>query len=258
MFSAYYTVIPEEMRWESCADALLKLISPERASLISRKSNTEKLLESLAATRLFEQKASFITGVPISDLTYKYGEKGKPELGFDSEISFSLSHAKGLVAVVINYNEDRGPAPSCGIDCEDIPSALIKAEEHMKLAERFFGEGELGYIGCAEGTDRAARFLEVWTAKEAHAKLTGKGIFGEISCKDLFVPKDSGEHIYSDGLHLTVFKTSDAVISVAVDEPRESMPYDILEVPFEDLFKERKLPFWMMRDSKQLDNDLYF
>jgi len=259
MFSAYRVTVPENIDREETVERLLALLSPERRAFITEtKKNPDGLLLSCVASRLFEKKASFITAVPVSDLTYKYEKNGKPSLGFDSDISFSMSHAKNTVAVVINYNEDRGPAPSCGIDIEEIAGAKEKAGMHMKAADRFFGETERGYIGGADGDEQLVRFLEIYTAKEAHAKMTGEGIFREISQKDLFIPKDDGNHVFSDGRHLSVYRMPDAVISVAVDEPFESMPYDFIEVDFDDLFGTGMPQLRRRKDYFDLDNPFRF
>ena len=101
-------------------------------------------------------------------VTHK-GPHGKPYFS-DSELSgvfFSLSHTKGHNLLCFSNAE-------IGADCENI-KARPGIETRLKaIARRCFTEDEQAYVAPAEG-GAVLRFFEIWTAKEAYMKYTGKG-----------------------------------------------------------------------------------
>lgn len=100
------------------------------------------------------------------DATYDYDvtyvSNGKPVYK-TSHIHFNLSHAGNYVVCVVSDKD-------VGIDIEG------RRKNALKVARRFFTQTECDWIG-----DDAARFVRVWTLKEAYAKLTGEGIAGAVS-----------------------------------------------------------------------------
>lgn len=87
---------------------------------------------------------------------------GKPVFESDKEPYFNLSHAKNLVACIVDEKE-------VGIDIEyvrPIKNAVV---------ERFFTKDEKERLKEAQAyVDRL--FTEMWTRKEAESKLDGRGI----------------------------------------------------------------------------------
>lgn len=98
----------------------------------------------------------------VKQLKIEVYELGKPYFA-NLDIEFSLSHT-GLMWMCIF---DEKP---CGIDIQQVKSCKFEA-----IADRHFSENEIAYVNLwgEEG------FFEIWTAKEAFGKYTGKGIFGE-------------------------------------------------------------------------------
>ena len=94
---------------------------------------------------------------------------GKPFLissrGRDPAPSFSLAHARGLVACAI------GDGP-LGIDVEVIDPAV----DALHLAERFFSTAETAALRECSADVRAGRFCELWTLKESLGKALGFGL----------------------------------------------------------------------------------
>jgi 4'-phosphopantetheinyl transferase len=93
--------------------------------------------------------------------------QGKPYLADPPrDLRFSLTHARGMVAVAIAEGID------VGVDVE----AADRRVENMKLAERFFAPQEAALLRALEGDARREAFCALWTLKEAVVKATGDGL----------------------------------------------------------------------------------
>ena len=97
------------------------------------------------------------------------GPHGKPYLegsGLEG-VFFSLSHTRGHAIVCFSERE-------IGADCENMEARRGGSARYEGIAARCFTEDERGYIAFGQpgGT---LRFFEIWTAKEAYMKYTGKG-----------------------------------------------------------------------------------
>lgn len=89
---------------------------------------------------------------------------GKPSI-IGSDISFSLSHCKGLVAVALAKGQ------ALGIDAE-----MWRAPAPREIAARFFSGSERAMLASCPEAERDKMFYRIWTAKEAVAKATGQGL----------------------------------------------------------------------------------
>ena len=125
--------------------------------------NPQRHLESLSALVALDRLLKLSFGDAKFEILR--GERGKPYFK-DSDISFSLSHSGDLSVASIcdeKYN-------NVGIDVEkitDLPNM-------NGIAERFFTDQEKSEFLRRE---RAAdAFFEIWTKKEAYAKMTGQGL----------------------------------------------------------------------------------
>ena len=102
----------------------------------------------------------------------KKSEHGKPYFS-ESElcgIFFSRSHTNESEVVCFSENE-------VGVDCEDLKwrsTQIGRIRQYEKIAKRYFTEDEQEYIAFGEPLAEE-RFFDVWTAKEAYTKYTGKG-----------------------------------------------------------------------------------
>ena len=100
---------------------------------------------------------------------FQEGADGKPSLAADAgtpPLTFNLSHTHGLVACAI------APGVDVGIDVERV-DRRVGAEE---IAARFFSAGEHADLARCPAEERARRFFELWTLKEAYIKAIGKGL----------------------------------------------------------------------------------
>jgi 4'-phosphopantetheinyl transferase len=120
--------------------------------------------------------------------TFKTGIHGKPELshraGSDARLVFSLSHTRGLVACAI------ASAAHIGIDVEYADASF----DYSLVMTRYFTHHEILQVDRCRPRDRAARFYEIWSLKEAYAKATGRGL-----CEGV---REVGFQIEGDRIHL--------------------------------------------------------
>lgn len=103
-------------------------------------------------------------------------ENGKPCLA-TKEAHFNISHSKNLIACAVD-------SKPIGIDIE------AKRLVHTHLLRRVCTQDELAFItGNKESAitkdhlseEESIKFLQVWTAKEAYIKYTGKGLGTELT-----------------------------------------------------------------------------
>jgi 4'-phosphopantetheinyl transferase len=103
------------------------------------------------------------------------GANGKPSLahhhGDLPPLSFNLSHARGIVACAI------APGLNVGIDVEHVDRAV----DWSGIATRYFARAEAAHLESCPQEQRASRFIELWTLKEAYMKATGAGLSEALS-----------------------------------------------------------------------------
>ena len=111
--------------------------------------------------------ARYLGGMP-ADFQFVVGAHGRPQLdpALGSQLDFNWSHSGGRAAVAVA----RHVAP--GIDLE----RLRERHNALPLARRFFHPQEVAALAAQPSAARSAAFLELWTAKEAVLKATGRGI----------------------------------------------------------------------------------
>jgi 4'-phosphopantetheinyl transferase len=97
------------------------------------------------------------------------GSHGKPMLAPDESatpLSFNISHTHGLVACAVAMGAD------VGLDVERV----TRATDWRSIATRYFSREEVAAIDGSAESQRAIRFYELWTLKEAYAKAVGLGL----------------------------------------------------------------------------------
>lgn len=104
--------------------------------------------------------------VPAETLCFLKTAKGKPYIP-DCDLQFSISHS--------------GDTVLCGIHDKAIGADIEKTRPYNdRVAKRICSPAEYAYIN-----GDSTRFLEVWTRKEAYAKLTGKGLSASLRTIDV-------------------------------------------------------------------------
>lgn len=107
-------------------------------------------------------------GLSQAQVQLELGEFGKPRLSsvHVGNLHFNWSHSidQALFAVA------RGIEP--GVDLEQ----LRPRPRAMAIAERYFSPDEAAILAGVPAHERDAVFLQMWTAKEAVLKATGRGL----------------------------------------------------------------------------------
>lgn len=107
---------------------------------------------------------------------FKAEENGKPYLA-GKEAHFNISHSKNFIACAVDSNP-------IGIDIEAVRPI------HPHLLRRVCTRDELYFVTGSYSLptakdnlneEESLRFLQVWTAKEAYIKYTGKGLGTELA-----------------------------------------------------------------------------
>lgn len=111
-----------------------------------------------------------VGGIRPADWRFDADVNGKPRVAQDGHapcLRFSLTHTRGFVACVVARDVD------VGIDVE----RTARAADWRGVASRFFSAAEMTALdGVTDPERQAARFIELWTLKEAWAKATGVGV----------------------------------------------------------------------------------
>ena len=96
----------------------------------------------------------------VNDVKIEVYKEGKPYFA-NFDVEFSVSNTGPMWMCLF----DRKP---CGIDIQEVKSC-----KHESIAGRHFSKAEFEYVKFwgEEG------FFDIWTAKEAFGKYTGKGLF---------------------------------------------------------------------------------
>lgn len=139
----------------------IKYISSERQERAARiRSDRDKVL---SVTSELAVRKEIITelGMENQDISFDYGEHGKPFLHGRGDFHFSFSHSGKYIALVCSRE-------NAGIDIER------KDRGNEKIARRYFTGDE--YSRIYGNTGQNLSFAEVWTSKEAYIKYTGEGL----------------------------------------------------------------------------------
>ncbi|MFF0080006.1 4'-phosphopantetheinyl transferase family protein [Streptomyces canus] len=114
--------------------------------------------------------------VPPEELRLKRGRHGKPRLAGSSDLRFSLSHSGELALVAVTRHRE------VGVDVDRLRPGLPVEP----FTERFFPAADARFVAAAAGpTERAERFLRLWTRKEAVVKAAGARLAQGLGLKVL-------------------------------------------------------------------------
>ena len=166
-----------------------------RLLAITNEARAKSSLGALLALKMLTQNAYPIARTP----------EGKPYFDAPNAPAFSLSHSDTL-AVAALADDGEG---EIGIDLEDIRPCPHAA----RVAERFFDEQERARL-AASPTDET--FFALWTAKEATAKIDGRGLAAVFSISTPRAERRQAR-LRGDGI--------DAVLCVAAEHPIGSLTW---------------------------------
>jgi 4'-phosphopantetheinyl transferase len=104
------------------------------------------------------------------DWSFSTNAWGRPEIvnseAAECGLSFNLSHTRDLVVMALAKRR------SLGVDVEQ-PHAR---EANLELARHYFAPQEVEELAALPAGERAQRFFEYWTFKEAYIKARGMGL----------------------------------------------------------------------------------
>ena len=113
--------------------------------------------------RLREILSSY-AGVAPADVSFRYGERGKPYLANGRPTFFNLTHSAHLAAVAVS------PDLELGVDIERLRGV------RPDLPKRYFSDEEAAALSALHGDAWQATFFRCWTRKEAFIKAIGLGM----------------------------------------------------------------------------------
>ena len=119
---------------------------------------------------------------PPADLTFEYGEFGKPTL--PSGPWFNLSHSGPLALYAFSSLGE------VGVDIE-LDEGERAHERSIAIAERFFSASEVKALRSLPPEARPRAFLSCWTRKEAFIKARGDGLSLSLDSFDVTLAPNS-------------------------------------------------------------------
>lgn len=160
----------------------------------------DKKQVSAAGHALAKEMLSKELSLPADTLSFLKTKNGKPYLP-DCVWQCSISHTENTIL--------------CGIHNGDIGVDIEKTRPYNdRVAKRICSPAEYAYIN-----GDATRFLEVWTRKEAYAKLTGKGL--SISLRTVPVASNTALHNAVCGCQVLTAVKDGYVYSIVWGLPRD-------------------------------------
>ena len=172
---------------------------------LSAIENSDHKWESLGGLAALERLYKILALPLPADVTR--AATGKPCFDASNAPAFSISHSNGICAAAIADSSHT----EIGLDIE----VINEKRNREQIAERFFSpEEKLRFELCGKTADA---FFATWTAKEARAKLDGKGLSALISAKE-----SSGDvPVYLSQLTVSIDgkKVAVSVCSYSPDEP---------------------------------------
>lgn len=156
--------VSDGLRLPACD--MLSHAERERADRYRRPEDRDRFVAARAVLRHALSSTTRNT-IPEADWHYQTGEHGKPFVGDGlPDIEFNLSHAANCIAVAVSRET------SVGVDIECAEPDTVREIIWDSLSDR-----EAAIVSGVPDQYRWSTFLHYWTAKEAHAKAAGLGVF---------------------------------------------------------------------------------
>lgn len=143
---------------ESEYEKWFSLMSDAKKARVSRLKPDDKL-RTVAGEMLARLGIAEWCGIAPEEIRFSSDEKGKP-YAENLDVHFNISHSGEYVVCAV-------ASSPIGIDIEKI------RDINLKILERICSKRELLYFS---EEPKLNQFFEMWTAKEAQAKLLGDGI----------------------------------------------------------------------------------
>ncbi len=162
-------VRPEQVARPDLLERYERLLSAEEQARRLRFVRPEDAHHYLVSHALVRLTLSRYVAAPPESWQFEANEYGRPHIAAPESgnpLHFNLSHTRGLVACGVSWI---GPV---GVDVENAE----RARASVDLAAHYFSPHELAELQRAPVAERAGRFFDYWTLKEAYLKARGVGL----------------------------------------------------------------------------------
>ena len=147
----------------------------------------------IVARGLLRQLLGSYLQLPAAEISFAYGEHGKPELATvlaGSRVQFNISHAQGVALLAFARGRE------VGVDIEQVRPL----DDGEQIAERFFSDNEVTVFTAVPAEQKPQAFFNCWTRKEAFIKVIGEGLSCPLDSFDVTLkPGDPAELLQVKG-----------------------------------------------------------
>jgi 4'-phosphopantetheinyl transferase len=167
---------PDEVHvWKLCGgipldslEGLRQLLSQEERQRAERFRFPADQGRFVASRGMLRHLLGGYLGCNARHVRFRYSERGKPELEFNSGMDLRFNVAHSGDAILWAFTRVR----RIGIDVEKVRVDLNVSE----IAERFFSLAERAELISLPDSQQHEAFFRCWTRKEAYLKATGDGL----------------------------------------------------------------------------------
>ena len=165
LWLAFYNSIEDEQLLRSYRG----LMSDTETEREARFHFPDDRLRYLVTRALVRTVLSQCAPVSPEDWAFSANKYGRPEIAnapAGVNISFNISHTKGLIVLGVTHGR------ALGVDVENVRSRKISPG----IPERFFAAEEVKALSTQPPEQQHDRFFEYWTFKESYVKARGMGL----------------------------------------------------------------------------------
>ncbi|MDX1901197.1 MAG: 4'-phosphopantetheinyl transferase superfamily protein [Gammaproteobacteria bacterium] len=149
------------------------------------------------------------TETPAKEILLTSEPQKKPYLKNNpKKIEFNLSHSEDKMLCAITLDNP------VGVDIEK-----MRTECDLRIADRFFSASENHLLSTLDNDQKMKMFFQLWTAKEAIVKMTGKGLWTALNSFSVDPKKPSQVvNIEETTCHVTCFSVDPEYASALATE----------------------------------------
>ena len=151
---------------KSSLTSFLKLLSLDEKNRANKFKFKKDYLRFVIGRGILRKLLGKYVGINPTEISFQYGEYGKPSLPKQNLLQFNISHSKDLILLAFSRNV------SLGVDLEYLNSHI----EIKEIATRFFTKNEVKSLLALPEKQQIVGFFNCWTRKEAFIKAVGEGL----------------------------------------------------------------------------------
>ncbi|MFD1162101.1 4'-phosphopantetheinyl transferase family protein [Hwangdonia seohaensis] len=142
---------------------LIDMDEKQKASKFRFKKDQNIFIIARGALRFL---SAFYLNMDAKEIEFKYGEYGKPEYNFDSDLKFNISHSGEIIVLSFVKNFE------IGVDIEKIKDNF----DVFEIASNFFSTLEIETLKKVPKEKQVEYFYRCWTRKESFIKAKSVGL----------------------------------------------------------------------------------